>query len=172
MSATALNQSFDREVIRAAVEGVEEGLESIRRKLTPRNKAELVVAALDLVQADADTPRAAAYFHVRSTVRDQSDDAAGEAALRRLFEIAHGDTGQCKRVAAFLLGLYNGTRFKFDLTDLRCLDTKIHEDCLAVLRLDHPCKQEVHRYFPNGGEAFERLAESWGFNSQGDTSNV
>lgn len=173
MNATAVNQSFDREVIRATVEGIEEGLETVRRKLTPKNKAELVLAALELVSIDAEVPKAAAYFHVRKTVRnDESAHAEGEAALRRLFEIAHGDSGQCKRVAAFLLGLYNGHRFPFDLTELRGLDTKIHEDCLAVLRLDHPCMQEVHRYFPEGGEAFERLAVSWGFKAQGDTSNV
>lgn len=172
MSATAVNQSYDREVIRATVEGVEEGLESIRRKLTPRNKAELVLIALDLVKADAEIPRAAAYFHVRKTVRDSTDYAEGEAALRRLFEIAQGDSGQCRRVAAFLLGLYNGDRFKFDLTDLRGLDLKIHEDCLAVLRLDHPCMQEVHRYFPNGGEAFELLAKRFGLSEGAEDSHV
>lgn len=168
MSAIAVNQSFDREVIRATVEGIEEGLEAVRRKLTPKSKAELVLAALDLVSIDAEGPKAAAYFHARTTVMDDASAyAEGRAALRRLFAIAHGDSGQCKPVAAFLLGLYNGHRFPFDLTNLRGLDTKIHEDCLAVLRLDHPCRKEIHHYFPHGGEAFERLAESWGL-GQGD----
>ncbi|MFP5325500.1 MAG: hypothetical protein ACLGH2_12715, partial [Gammaproteobacteria bacterium] len=38
----------------------------------------------------------------------------GKQALMRLFEVAQRDTGQSRRVAAFLLGCYNGTRFPFD----------------------------------------------------------
>lgn len=85
----------------------------------------------------------------------------GEKALKRLFAIACRDSGQCRHVAAFLLGLYNGQRFPFDLTDLRCLDHEIFEDCLAVLRMDWQPKQEVHRYIENGGERFEELAQRW-----------
>ncbi len=87
--------------------------------------------------------------------------AAGEAALRRLFDLAHGDTGQCKVVAAFLLGLYHGGRFPFDLTDFRLLDRELFDDCLTVLRMDQQLEQEVHQYFPNGGKAFEQLAVDW-----------
>lgn len=36
--------------------------------------------------------------------------AEGEAALRRLFDVAQSDTGQCKIIAKFLLGCYNGDR--------------------------------------------------------------
>lgn len=48
--------------------------------------------------------------------------ATGLEALRRLVRIAKGDSGQCRYVASFLLGLYNGFRFKFDLTDFRAID--------------------------------------------------
>lgn len=85
----------------------------------------------------------------------------GEAALRRLLPIAQGNTGQCRHVAAFLLGLYNGKRFKFDLTDLRCVDRAIFEDCISVLQMDAQPLREVHTYFPKGGEVFEDLAVSW-----------
>ena len=87
--------------------------------------------------------------------------AEGEAALRRLLPIAQGHSGQCRHVAAFLLGLYNGIRFKFDLTDLRCIDRAIFKDCIAVLQMDAEGHREVHTYFPNGNEQFEQLAEQW-----------
>ncbi|WP_432263274.1 DUF7673 family protein [Cupriavidus sp. TMH.W2] len=93
-----------------------------------------------------------------------TQDAAHEAgipALRRLFKIANGNSGQCRKVAAFLLGLYNGQRFPFDMTDFRAVDQAIFEDMLLVLRMDSHLKQEVHNYFENGGRAFETLANDW-----------
>ena len=89
-------------------------------------------------------------------------DAAGLEALGRLFRVAQGDTGQARRVAAFLLGCYNGSRFPFDLTDLRGLDYGLFDDCLAVLRMDYQPRQEVHNYFENGGSRFEQLATDRG----------
>jgi hypothetical protein len=87
--------------------------------------------------------------------------AEGEAALRRLFDIAQSDTGQCKIIAKFLLGCYNGDRFPFDLTDFRSLDHNLFMDCLAVLKMDAQPKQEVHNYFPDGGRKFEKMVEDW-----------
>lgn len=87
--------------------------------------------------------------------------AEGLEALKRLLPIAQGSSGQCRRVAAFLLGLYNGIRFPLDLTDLRSLDQEIFNDCLAVLRMDHLAAQEVHTHFQNGREIWERLAADW-----------
>lgn len=87
--------------------------------------------------------------------------AEGEAALKRLMPVAQGDTGQCGVVARFLLGLYNGPRFPFDLTDLRRLDRDLMEDCLLVLRMDSSPEKEVHKYFEDGGKLFERLAQDW-----------
>lgn len=89
-------------------------------------------------------------------------DATGREALGRLFKVAQSDTGQARRVAAFLLGCYNGTRFPFDLTDFRGLDYGLFDDCLAVLRMDYQPRQEVHNYFENGGAKFEQLAKDWG----------
>lgn len=85
----------------------------------------------------------------------------GEAALRRLLPIAQSDSGQCRHVAAFLLGLYNGNRFKFDLTDLRCVDRAIFDDCMDVLQMDSTSWKEVHTFFPKGGAQFEQLADDW-----------
>ena len=85
-------------------------------------------------------------------------DSPAVDALERLFDLAHGHSGQCRHVAAFLLGLYDGARFSFDLTEMRCVDTKIFNDMLTVLKLDNQPTREVHDYFENGGAAFEALA--------------
>lgn len=90
-----------------------------------------------------------------------ADRLNGEDALRRLLPVALGNSGQSRRVAAVLLGCYNGLRFPLDLTNLRSLDYQLMEDCLAVLRMDANCYQEVHTYFENGSQIFEQLASDW-----------
>lgn len=68
-------------------------------------------------------------------------------AVHRLFETArkNWDTGGGGTVARLLLGIYNGTRFPFDLTDLRRLDGKNLDMALTVLRMDaRYCRAEVH----------------------------
>lgn len=60
----------------------------------------------------------------------------GTAALARLICIGKGDSGQTRHVRRFLIGLYNGSTFPFDLTDLRCVDRAIQDDALAVLAMD------------------------------------
>lgn len=88
--------------------------------------------------------------------------AEGEEALLRLVEVAQGHSGQCRYIAAFLLGLYDGQRFRFDLTDLRCIDYELFEDCLTVLRMDFQPLREVHTYFKDGDRLFEQLAKDLG----------
>lgn len=82
-------------------------------------------------------------------------------ALKRLWKIANGHSGQCRYVAAFLLGLYSGSRFRFDLTDFRCLDAEIFRDCLTVLILDNRPAAEVHMLLGVPGSTFEQLANDW-----------
>jgi hypothetical protein len=92
-------------------------------------------------------------------IERQTVTEAGIPALARLADIAKGDTGQAATVRRFLLGLYNGYRFPFNLITLRGLDKALFDDCLAVLKLDaRATRQEVHQYFDNGGELFERFA--------------
>lgn len=117
--------------------------------------------------SDEDAARVAAQFAAqRQAEADHQAKrpeilASGEAALRRLLPIAQGNSGQCRHVAAFLLSLYNGGRFKFDLTDFRCVDRAIFADCLAVLQMDAESYAEVHTFFPKGNAQFEQLAEDW-----------
>lgn len=87
----------------------------------------------------------------------------GVEALQRLLELAMAGWGnQAKRISWFLLGLYNGPRFLFDMTELRLLDVDLLEDCFAVLAMDATPEKEVHQYFENGEEIFEQLAKDWG----------
>jgi hypothetical protein len=92
------------------------------------------------------------------------------AALRRLYELPkrHSGTSGGNGAAKLLLGLYNGPRFPFDLTDLRVFDRANFEAVMTVLRMDAPsCKAEVHTVldalFADGystGAEFEH----WAFN--------
>lgn len=93
--------------------------------------------------------------------RLHAERAEGVPALRRLLNVARGHTGQSRVIAHFLLGLYNGTRFKFDLTDFRLLDQELFDDCVAVLRMDSRPEREVHQYFVDGGKIWEQLAKDW-----------
>ena len=78
-----------------------------------------------------------------------------------LTALAERGVGQASIVARFLAGLYNGTAFPFDLTELRGLDEDLFEHCLAVLRLDNTPKVEIHQYFPDGEERFQRIIQDW-----------
>ena len=123
---------------------------------------------------DAETQaafRALAAEQARREAQRPAIQAEGEAALARLFKLAsQSDTGQAGVLAAFLLGLYNGRRFRFDLTDLRRLDWALHDDCMAVLRMDGSPQQEVHMYIENGSWAFEKMARDWGLMGDGSVS--
>lgn len=69
------------------------------------------------------------------------------AALRRLYELPkrHSGTSGGNAAAKLLLGLYNGPRFPFDLTDLRVFDLVNFDAAITVLCMDAPsCKAEVH----------------------------
>lgn len=82
-------------------------------------------------------------------------------ALKRLWVIAQGTSGQCRRVAGFLLCLYNGQRFPFDMTEFRGLDSDIFNDCIQVLILDYTPKKEIHELLNLSSEDFEKLAIDW-----------
>lgn len=94
-------------------------------------------------------------------------EAEGFEALYRLYEVACGNTGQCIKVARFLLGLYNSPRFPFELNTLRAIDDALFEDCMRVLRMDaRVARREIHTYFDDGGRKFEELVKDWGLTEQ------
>ena len=89
------------------------------------------------------------------------------AALDRVWQTAQGFHSAAKVCATLLLGLYNGRRFPFDLTELRRLDGHNLNDCLAVLRMDARPSAEVHDLLnrlhgvSDMGARFEHLAYNW-----------
>jgi hypothetical protein len=125
---------------------------------------------VDCVVQDKSAERAEIEKHFAELYRKEEEREAalpkiradGTEALKRLLAVALRDSGQCKIVANFLLSCYNGDRFKFDLTDFRCLDYALFQDCLTVLRMDYQPQQEVHCYFENGGRIWEQMAKDWG----------
>lgn len=84
------------------------------------------------------------------------------AALLRLLTIAEGDSGQCRRVASFLLAWWNaGSCGGFDLTDLWAVDTGIAADMVTVFGMIARI-----RSYPNSepfahAEDFARLVALW-----------
>jgi len=86
----------------------------------------------------------------------------GVESLKRLFEFADQNScGGSRVIAMVLASLYNGYRFRVDLTDLRLLSSEYFQDVLNVLFLDHAPAQEVHQYFTNGGQRFEQMFERY-----------
>lgn len=80
----------------------------------------------------------------------------------------HVGTSGARAAAGVLLGLYNGTRFPFDLTDLRLLDGKLREAAIEVISCDASrCEREVHEWLNHianrwdFGQRFEHLAHEW-----------
>lgn len=93
----------------------------------------------------------------------QAAQSAGIPALIRLVKVADRDTGQAATVRQFLLGLYNGYRFPFNLVKLRGLDKALFDDCIDVLILDaRVTAKEVHLYIDNGEKLFSRWAKMAG----------
>jgi hypothetical protein len=98
---------------------------------------------------------------IQFQTRREEAIAAGLPALKRVLAVARRDTGQSQVCGRFLLSLYNGPAFPFDLTDLRRLDVELHDDCLAVLRLDASPEKEVHKYFVDGDRIWDELKVAW-----------
>ena len=82
--------------------------------------------------------RIAAMASIRAKTRSHYTQAQLDAALR-LYHLVkqHRGTSGGNAAARLLLGLYNGTRFPFDLADLRVLfDPENFEAAMIVLRMD------------------------------------
>lgn len=87
----------------------------------------------------------------------------GAVALSHLLPVALNNTNQSHKVAGFLLNLYNGSRFPFDMTLLRGLDHELFVDCITVLMMNSTHGREIHNYVERGQEIWERMAMDWGY---------
>ena len=89
----------------------------------------------DTTAAGASRAQQLAEYHsrIRSRYTEQQ-----QVAISLLYEVAtrHLGTSGGNTCAKLLLGLYNGNRFPFDLTDLRLLDAANFEAAMTVLRMD------------------------------------
>jgi hypothetical protein len=91
-------------------------------------------------------------------------------SLSRLWNVAQADTGQSGVCVRLLLGLYNGPRFPFALTDLRRLDSDLLRAAFDVLGADasHALAGEVHDVLNRAygrsdfGHRLEHMAHAWG----------
>lgn len=93
--------------------------------------------------------------------RRQALITAGLQALNRLITVAVRPTGQGRVIGRFLLSLYNGPEYPFDLTELRGLDLAKFEDCLRVLMMDYSPEVEIHERVPNGFAIWAELVAMW-----------
>jgi hypothetical protein len=91
-------------------------------------------------------------------------------ALIKLWNLTqmHSGTSGARIASGVLLGLYNGDRFPFDLTELRGLDRDYLDAAIDVIRCDAARTQmEVHEWLNrltgrrDFGERFEHLAHEW-----------
>lgn len=78
----------------------------------------------------------------------------------------HPGTGQARRLVRFLAGVYNGSDYPFDLTDLRALDTELANACIDYLNYDRLAKAEVHTHLPHGGLQMQRFISDYGVQPQ------
>lgn len=109
---------------------------------------------------------------------EQPSDTAD--ALLHLWRMAQGTSSSEKVAARFLLGLYNGYRFPFDLTDLRLFDCANFKRAMLVLAMDHMPKAEVHvalgdllgRSGRDMGAEFEHLAFDRGFKGRAKKTDL
>lgn len=86
-------------------------------------------------------------------------EAEAIPALQRLMAIGErGDSSGETRVRRFLLGLYNGGTWAFDLTALRGIDNAVLDDVFTVLKLDaYYCQREIHTYLEDGAKRFNAM---------------
>lgn len=100
-------------------------------------------------------------------VPQETPEEAGVLALHRLARVAQGESGQCRYVRRFLLGLYNGTSWPLDMTCLRALDSALQNDVLAVLRMDMTPRVEIHQRIEDG----QALFREWWYREKGSTGD-
>lgn len=81
--------------------------------------------------------RIAALASIRAKTRSHYTQEQQDAALRLYHQVKqHRGTSGGNAAARLLLGLYNGTRFPFDLTELRGFDAANLEAAFTVLLMD------------------------------------
>lgn len=81
----------------------------------------------------------------------------GLPALKRLAEVAQGNTHQPQHCRRILLAVYNGAEWPLDLTRLRVLDTDLQRAALTVIEWAADCDRELHEYLEDGNRLLQRF---------------
>ena len=96
--------------------------------------------------------------------RAQKATAKGGQAFARLLKIAEtSDTGQARRVAAFVASTFNGRSYPFDLFELRAVDVDIGDDMLCCLDALRWARADLYRLVPEGERRARAVIRDWGF---------
>lgn len=90
------------------------------------------------MSAPSTTPPATAILAAHRTATLGHYSQQQQDAALHLYQLVkrHGGTSGGNTAAKLLIGLYNGYRFPFDLTDLRLFDPGNFEAAMTVLRMD------------------------------------
>jgi hypothetical protein len=131
----------------------------------------------DVASDDQAAELSAAYEEIVSGKRTRISTAAEDTlevmerartGLQRIVKAIeeHPGTGQTRRLVRFLAGVYNGSDFPFDLTDLRALDAELANACIDYLNYDRLGKVEVHTHLPDGGRQMEWFIAQHGIQPQ------
>jgi hypothetical protein len=133
----------------------------ISLKMTVRDQAQ--ARELDMAWREIISGERLARTEVLENDIQSIMDRAQEAL--QIIETAIGNnptSGQAGRLVRFLAGLYNGSDYPFDLTDLRVLDTRLANACLDYLNYDRLEKREVHGHLTGGDRRLHQWLEDYG----------
>ena len=139
----------------------------ISLKMTVRDEAQ--ARELDIAWREIISGERLARSEVLENDIQSIMDRAQEAL--QIIETAIGNnptSGQAGRLVRFLAGLYNGSDYPFDLTDLRALDTRLANACLDYLNYDRLGKREVHRHLTGGDQRLHQWLEDYGIKPRRD----
>lgn len=147
---------------------------AVSTPMTPRKRIQM---HFDVATDDQAAELSAAYEEVVSGKRTRIGTAAEDThevrerartGLQRIVKAIeeHPGTGQARRLVRFLAGVYNGSDYPFDLTDLRALDTELANACIDYLNYDRLGKVEVHTHLPDGGRQMEWFIAQHGLRPQ------
>lgn len=119
-------------------------------EVTSRAQADAVSAAWREIISNQADPRLTQPAEDLEEIRER-----GRVALQTIQEAIEQNptTGQVRRLIKFLAGVYNGSDFPFDLTELRGLDTRLANACLDYLNYDRLGIREVHHHLAGGDKA-------------------
>lgn len=83
-------------------------------------------------------------------------------ALTKVIKTALDDCGGGRVCRDFLLSLYNGHAYPFNMNGLCNLDSCLYAACITIMNIN--CRPnppfEIHEWFVNGNEVFDRLKAS------------